>query len=137
MMLSLCIETRVDELQRVDAAVADLGQEEQWPPKLVFQVKLVLEEVIINIINYGHDDGLHQIDISLMSEADSLTIRIADDGRAFDPLSEAPRPDVEAEIEDRPVGGLGIHLVKTLMDEAHYRREQDRNYLTLVKRRDG
>ena len=137
-MLSLCLESRLEELQRLEAAVEDLGEREQWPPNLLYQVKLVLEEVIVNIINYGYEErGGHKIDVHLISEPDTLTIKIADDGRAFDPLHQAPRPDVAAPLEDRPIGGLGVYLVQTLMDEASYRREQDRNHLTLIKRRDG
>lgn len=136
-MLSLRLESRLDELQRLEAAVEDLGEREQWPPSLLYQVKLVLEEVIVNIVNYGYEGGGHKIDVDLISEPDTLTIKIADDGRAFDPLTQAPTPDVGASLEDRPIGGLGVYLVQTLMDEAHYRREQDRNHLTLVKRRDG
>ena len=115
-----------------------MGSREQWPPTLLYQVKLVLEEVIVNIVNYGYEErGGHKIDVHLISEPDTLTIKIADDGRAFDPLNQAPTPDVDASLEDRPIGGLGVYLVQTLMDEAHYRREQDRNHLTLIKRRDG
>ena len=138
-MLSLCLESRLDELQRLEAAVEDLAQQEQWPPNFLYQVKLVLEEVLVNVINYGYGDqeGMHKIDVELISEPKTLTIKIADDARAFDPLSQAPVPDVEASLEDRPIGGLGVYLVQTLMDEAHYRREQDRNHLTLVKRREG
>ena len=137
-MLSLCLESRLEELQRLEAAVEDLGEREQWPPNLLYQVKLVLEEVIVNIVNYGYEEsGGHKIDVHLISEPDTLTIQIADDGRAFDPLHQAPRPDVAAPLEDRPIGGLGVHLVQSLMDEASYRREQDRNHLTLIKRRDG
>lgn len=136
-MLSLRLESRLDELQRLEAAVEDLGEREQWPPSLLYQVKLVLEEVIVNIVNYGYEGGGHKIDVDLISEPDVLTIKIVDDGRAFDPLTQAPAPDVDASLEDRPIGGLGVYLVQTLMDEAHYRREQDRNHLTLVKRRDG
>lgn len=137
-MLSLCLESRLEELQRLEAAVEDLGEREQWPPNLLYQVKLVLEEVIVNIINYGYEkrEG-HKIDVQLISEPDTLTIEISDDSRAFDPLRQAPRPDVAAPLEDRSIGGLGVYLVQTLMDEAHYRREQDRNHLTLIKRRDG
>ena len=62
---------------------------------------------------------------------------IADDGRPFDPLTEAPEPDLESAIEDRPIGGLGVHLVRTMMDEVRYRREEGKNRLTLVKRREG
>ena len=137
-MLSLCLESRLEELQRLEAAVEDLGEREQWPPTLLYQVKLVLEEVIVNIVNYAYEERAgHKIDVQLISEPDTLTIKIADDGRAFDPLHQAPRPDVAAPLEDRPIGGLGVYLVQTLMDEAHYRREQDRNHLTLIKRRDG
>ena len=136
-MLSLCLESRLEELQRLEEAVEDLGEREQWPPNLLYQIKLVLEEVIVNIINYGYEGGGHMIDVHLISKPDTLTIKIADDGRAFDPLHQAPRPDVAAPLEDRPIGGLGVYLVQTLMDEAHYRREQNRNLLTLIKRRDG
>ena len=62
-------------------------------------------------------------------------IEISDDGQPFNPLKDAPKPDLEAALEDRPIGGLGIHLVLTMMDEMHYRRENERNHLTLVKRR--
>ena len=136
--LSLRIATRLDELPRLDAAVEDFAQEQAWPPDLVFQVKLVLEELGVNIVNHGHDDDArHEIEIEIASAADALTIEIADDGRPFDPLTEAPEPDLESAIEDRPIGGLGVHLVRTMMDEARYRREEGKNRLTLVKRREG
>ena len=135
--LSLRVETRLDELPRLDAAVEDFAQGQAWPPDLAFQVKLVLEELGVNIVNHAHDDGaLHEIEIKIASAADMLTIEIADDGRPFDPLTEAPEPDLDSTIEDRPIGGLGIHLVRTMMDEARYRREEGKNHLTLVKRRD-
>ena len=133
--LVLKIETRREELDTITAAVEDLGQREGWPPDLVYKVNLGLEELGLNIMDHGHDQGLHEIEITLISEADALTIEIVDDGRPFDPLNDAPLPDTNAPIEDRPVGGLGVHLVRTMMDEMHYRRESGRNHLTLVARR--
>ena len=133
--LSLEIETRPDELERLSAAIEALGRQENWPPDLIFRVNLVLEELGLNIINHGHDEGLHEIEIALNSEAEALTIEITDDGKPFDPLNDAPLPNLTASLEDRPVGGLGIHLVRTMMDELHYRREGGRNHLTLVKHR--
>ena len=136
--LSLRIETRREELWRLDAAVEDLAQAEGWRPDLVFQIKLVLEELGINIVSHGHDDGRsHEIEIELTSNPDVLTIEITDDGRPFDPMTDAPPPDLDSVLEDRPVGGLGIHLVLTMMDEVRYRRKQDKNRLTLIKRRNG
>ncbi len=133
--LVLTIETRPDELETITAAVEDLGEREGWPPELVYRVNLALEELGFNIMNHGYDEGLHEFEITLISEADTLTIEIVDDGRPFDPLNDAPQPDTGAPIEDRPIGGLGVHLVRTMMDEMHYRRESGRNHLTLVARR--
>ena len=79
--------------------------------------------------------GLHEFEITLTSEADVLRIEVTDDGRPFDPLNEAPEPDLDASVDDRQVGGLGIHLVRTMVDEMSYRREQDKNHLTLVARK--
>ena len=130
--LRLKVETRHDELDRVSAAIEDFALEADWPLDLAFKVNLALEEVVINVMNYGHEDGLHEIDIILTTEEDSLTIEIVDDGRPFDPLHDAPIPDVNAELEDRNIGGLGIHLVRKMMDDVRYRREEGKNHLTLV-----
>ena len=130
--LHLKVETRQDELDRVSAAIEDFGMEADWPLDLVFKVNLALEELVLNVMNYGHDDGLHEIDITLVSEENSLTIEIVDDGRPFDPLNDAPIPDVNAELEDRSIGGLGIHFVRKMMDDVRYRREEGKNHLTLV-----
>ncbi len=130
--LRLKVETRHDELDRVSAAIEDFALEADWPLDLAFKVNLALEEVVINVMNYGHDDGLHEIDIILTTEEDSLTIEIVDDGRPFDPLHDAPIPDVNAELEERNIGGLGIHLVRKMMDDVQYRREEGKNRLTLV-----
>ena len=134
--LCLKIETRLEELERLSAAVEALGRQDNWSSRLIFQVNLVLEELGLNIINHGHDDRFHEIDIVLTSEAQVLTIEVTDDGEPFDPLKDAPAPDLATTLENRPVGGLGIHLVRTVMDEMLYRREGDRNHLTLVKHRD-
>ncbi len=134
-MVCLNIETRVEELERLFSAVEDMGQKEDWPSELVFQVNLTLEELGLNIMNHGHPDGIHEIEIVLNSDPQTLTIEIIDDGRPFDPLKDAPAPDLTGSIEDRPIGGLGIHLVKSIMDEIHYQREEGKNRLKLVKRR--
>jgi anti-sigma regulatory factor (Ser/Thr protein kinase) len=135
MELNLTIENRIEELRRLAALVEEFGAGENWPPDLVFQVNLVLEEVAINVIHYGHDGGLHEIEIALTSELDALTIEVIDDGRAFDPTKDATVPDVTLPMEERSVGGLGVYLVRTMMDEMRYRREGGRNHLTLVKYR--
>ena len=135
--LSLKIENSPSQLEQVSAAVEEIGQEESWPPDLTFRVNLALEEVGLNIINYAHDDGLHEIEFTVTSEPDTVTIEVLDDGRPFDPLTDAPPPDLTTSLEDRRLGGLGLHLVRSMMDELRYERERGRNRLTLVSRRAG
>ncbi len=134
--LTLCIETRRDELRRLHDMVEEFGEAEGWSMEVLFQVNLALDEIGVNVINHGHDDdSLHEIQIDIRSEPDAVTIEVADDGRPFDPLTEAPPPDLESDVGDRAVGGLGIHLVCNLMDDVVYKREDGKNRLTLVKRR--
>ena len=132
---SFRIDADLDELRRVAAAAEEMGLQEDWSPVLVHQVDLAIEELGNNVVRHGLDGGPGEIEITLTSESDAITIEISDNGRPFNPLKDAPKPDVEAALEDRPIGGLGIHLVLTMMDETHYRRENERNHLTLVKRR--
>ena len=133
--LSLRVEPRAEELDAITAAVEEFADAERWPFELVYRVNLVLEEVGLNIINHGRTDDLNEIEINLTSKPESLTIEIVDNGRPFNPLKDAPEPDLDSGIADRAVGGLGVHLVRTMMDEMHYRRDGGRNYLTLVKER--
>ena len=129
--LSLKVETRVAELERISAAVKAFGEQQNWPANLIFKVTLVLEELGINIMNNGYDDGLHEFEIVLTSEPDTLRVAVLDDGRPFDPLNDAPIPDLESSLDERPVGGLGIYLVRSMVDRMHYRRTGDQNRLTL------
>ncbi len=133
--LSMAIKTTRDELGRIATAIEALGQEEGWPDDLVFRVNLVLEELILNIIDYGTDGGDPDISLVLASEEDSITIDLSDGGRPFDPLTEAPTPDLTAAVGERRVGGLGVHLTKTLMDDVRYSHEDGRNRLSIVTRK--
>ena len=114
---------------RIDAFCAAHG----LSPGIRFDVTLAIEELVTNTIGYGYDDGgEHSIDVVLRIEGDTLTVEIADDGRAFDPL-QAPEPDLGAPLEERAVGGLGIYLVRKTMDGVAYRRQDGRNVVTLTK----
>ena len=124
-----------EELDRITESIEAFAEEEEWPPDLLFRINLVLEELVLNIMDYGHDDNEHKIEIALTSAADAVTINITDEGHAFDPLTDATEPDTTDPIESRSIGGLGVHLAREMMDEMAYRRENGRNYLTLTSRR--
>ena len=134
--VSLRMGAAREDLPRIHAALEAFARDEGWPSRLEFQIKLVIEEVVMNILSHGYEDGGdHDILIELASDAEKIGIEIVDDGRPYDPLTEAPAPDTEASLSDRPVGGLGVYLVCALMDEASYRREDNRNRLALTKRK--
>ena len=133
--LSMAIQTSRDELERIATAIESLGQQDDWPDDLVFRINLVLEELVLNIIDYGQDGGDADIALEIESEADSIRIELSDRGRPFDPLTEAPEPDLTAPLAERRVGGLGVHLTKTLMDEVRYSREAHRNRLSILTRK--
>ena len=137
--LHLKLAARPEALERINGAIAELGEREDWPPKLLFRVNLVLEELGLNVMTHGQAAGARELEVILISEADTVTIEMVDDGPRFDPLQDAPLPDPEASLDERPVnesgmdvGGLGIHLVRTMMDEVHYRYQDGKNHLLLV-----
>jgi len=112
---------------------------EQGAKKLGFNAQklnrmhLTAEEALVNIINYAYPDKQGNIEITYEIKEDMrFVVEIIDWGIPFDPLS-LPKPDVEAPLGKRNVGGLGIYLIRTIMDEVSYRRDQDRNILTLTK----
>jgi serine/threonine-protein kinase RsbW len=121
------------EIERLAPEVEGFGARHELPPATIFALNLALEEVVTNIIAYGYDDGAaHVIDVELRVLDGTVTTTVEDDGRPFDPLA-APEPDVAAPLEEREIGGVGVLLVRRLMDEVTYARSQGRNRLTFTK----
>jgi anti-sigma regulatory factor (Ser/Thr protein kinase) len=102
-------------------------------PKDVPALQLALEEAVTNVINHGYADGkLHTFAVDLAAADRRVTVTVTDDAPAYDPLARA-EVDITLPIESRPIGGLGVHLVKKLMDSASYERRDGRNILTFVR----
>ena len=97
-------------------------------------MNLSIDEILTNTISYGYDDDEpHRIEIVVRMEADSLVVVITDDGAPFD-LSAPAQADVEAGLEEREIGGLGLFFVHQMMDEVEHERVDGRNVVTLTKR---
>ena len=130
--------SNADNLQYIQGTVEELGQREAWPDSLTFKVNLVLEELGLNILTHGGQGKSPgpQIEIVLNSEDDTLTIEVSDDGHPFNPLQDANDPDIDGLLSEREIGGLGVHLVRTLMDDLSYERTEGRNHLKMVARRE-
>jgi len=132
--LTLHLDDRLSEIARIAESVSSFCAARGVSDDAAYKINLALEELLTNTISYGFGDGkTHSIDIELRHDGDGVTVEIVDDGEPFDPNS-LPTPDLGASIEDRRIGGLGVHFVKTVMDEVRYRRDGGRNRITLRKR---
>jgi anti-sigma regulatory factor (Ser/Thr protein kinase) len=124
------------ELAKLAADIEAFAEQHQLDAACVQTFNLCLDEVLTNIVSYGYTDtGPHEIYLDLEATPREVTAAVRDDARAFDPLTEAPVPDLNAALEDRKIGGLGVHFVKTLMTRVAYRRENGWNVLEMARAR--
>jgi anti-sigma regulatory factor (Ser/Thr protein kinase) len=129
--LSVVLANRIPEITGLAERIERFLLAFDVPEATAFQVNLALDELLTNTISYGYRDGEpHPIGVRLRLVPGVIEIVIDDDAVAFDPFSRAP-VDTAATIDERDPGGLGIHLVKTLIDDVAYRRVGDRNRVTL------
>jgi anti-sigma regulatory factor (Ser/Thr protein kinase) len=130
---SLQLVNDISQLTDVAYFVDNLVDEWQLPVTFALSLNLVLEEVLTNIIFYSYgDEKKHFIDVKIERLSGQLQITICDDGREYDPTQKNV-PDITVPIEERSVGGLGILLIKKIMDHVEYRRTDNRNFLFLTK----
>ncbi len=131
----LTLTNRISELYKLRKFLEDtvVGQ---WgiPPSVGMSVNLALEEAFANIVQYGYGvQGPHKIDLLFQMKDNQLVITITDDGQAFDPTKK-DAPDTTLPAGARPVGGLGIFLVRKIMDTVAYKRINNMNQLILTKK---
>lgn len=119
------------EIQRLKDACVAFGKKHYLAGNIINEACLVLEEAVSNIIHYGYEDkDRHRITVRIFMEDKELVLEISDDARPFNPL-ESPGPDTGRPFGERELGGLGIHLIRSLADKAEYRRQKDRNILII------
>jgi serine/threonine-protein kinase RsbW len=136
-MSTLVLQNRVAELRRLNQAIEKFARESDLPAADQSAIELVLEELVTNAIHHGYPEGgEHEMSIGLRMDGRVIEMRLEDDGLPFDP-TRAAQADTETSIEDRAIGGLGIHLVKNLVHEMAYARRQGRNVLTLRRNVEG
>lgn len=137
-MAEITLRTDLSELATLAAFVEQFAEEAALPAAVAFQLNLVLDELVTNAISYGHPPGGGSdadagVQLRLRRIGDLLEVDVIDGGVAFDPRARS-EPDLDAPLEDRQIGGLGIHLVRHYVDEFDYTREGDRNHVRLRKR---
>ena len=125
-----------NEKQEIAAAADKIDEfcaERGVDPAAAYAVNLSIDELLTNTISYGYDDSeRHRIDLMIRLDGNTIIVEISDDGRPFEPTG-VEQPDTDASVEDRAIGGLGIFLVREMMDSFQYRRHRGRNIVTLTK----
>ena len=131
---TIILANDITEISRLAQFVDEVGEEFSLAPDITFNLNLVLEEAVVNVINYAYPKEEHQhIYLSAKLHEDSIVLVLTDTGKEFDPTM-APEADITLSAEERPIGGLGIFLIRQIMNEVKYERIEGKNVLTLEKK---
>ena len=133
MRKELKLRNQVGELERVNQFVEEIGDELGLDMEMLMNLNLVIEEMVVNVISYAYPEGT-TADIELLAESDGkeLTFVLSDKGKAFDPTAKESA-DMNVNPADRDLGGMGIFIVKNIMNEVSYQRLEGKNLLTMKK----
>jgi len=128
------IANHLEHISEIAEMVETFGAAHGCPKPAINEVNVALDEILSNIINYGYDKGaVGEILVRLCFEPQIILVKVEDAAKPFDP-TQAPLPELGVPLHTRKIGGLGIHFVKTLMDEIVYTRIHGKNQLKLKKR---
>jgi len=131
---ALVLKNDVHDVAKLNAFMKLVAEQLEIEPSLASQLRLAVEEAVVNVMDYAYPIGIDgEIEVHALSDGQSLKVVIIDSGVPFDPTAKA-MADITLTAEERQIGGLGILLVRKLMDSINYEREDGKNILTLVKR---
>jgi anti-sigma regulatory factor (Ser/Thr protein kinase) len=135
-MKTIQFAAKFEYLDEIREFVGEIARKGGFSDKDVYNIQLATDEAASNIIEHAYENVSNGIlELSCGMQGDAITIVLIDRGESFDP-SEVPAPDLKADLSDRKIGGLGIFLMRKLMDEVHYDPKPDkRNVLTMIKRK--
>lgn len=129
--IDIRLANQLSEMEALVAVLDFFAEHAEVPPRAAFNMNLAVDEFVSNCIKYGYRDGrAGEIEVRLRRENDELELVVSDDGDVFDPFT-APPPDLESPVEERSIGGLGIHLVRRFADGVSYERAGERNVVTI------
>jgi len=131
---TLLIKNDVHEVSKFSAFMKSVMEKMGVETSLARKLRLAVEEAVVNVIDYAYPAGQEgDIEVRMMFDGETLKTVIIDSGVAFDPTAKE-KADTSLSIEDRQIGGLGILLVRELMDSINYERAEGQNFLTLIKK---
>ncbi|MCX5886281.1 MAG: ATP-binding protein [Proteobacteria bacterium] len=129
------LPAQLEFLQEFIQAVSSCAKKQGFSTKKVQEIELATEEALVNVFKYSYPEGTGDVEVVCTLEGSTLMVDIIDSGIPFD-VTSVPDPDINADISDRKIGGLGIFFIKKLMDDVRYRRENNKNILTLVMKKE-
>lgn len=131
--LSLHFANDREEAPRVSRRIEHFLHEKKISDSTINKILLCVDELVTNIVAHAYNDHEeHAVQLECRVLDDKIELELRDDGHPFDPTNQT-RPDLKLSLDERKIGGLGIHLVTTLMDKVDYKREGDFNVLTITK----
>jgi len=132
--IELRLVNELGEINRCLIALEEICDRFGIPPEIRNNFSVVLDDLLNNVISYAYDDdNEHIIDVVLSTDGQRFIVSVTDEGVEFDPFART-EPDIHSDLKEREIGGLGIHLIRSLMDDYSYRRVGDKNVTTLMKR---
>jgi serine/threonine-protein kinase RsbW len=134
-MSDIIIPARIESVPGVSLEIEQFMRVAGFSDKQILDMQLAIEEAVTNSIRHGYRGSPGLITIHTEDGPDALNVEITDHAPPFDPLA-MPDPDITSSLEERRVGGLGIHLIRQVTDTVTYRYEQGKNILTLTKKKD-
>ena len=133
-LLNIKLPAKLKNLGRWMDAVSECAREQGFDEKKIGKIELAVEEALVNICNYSYPEDPGNAEVSCKQDNRRFIIEIVDSGIPFD-MTSLPAPDLTPNIEERKIGGLGIFLIKKMVDEVKYRREGSFNILNLTIKR--
>ena len=129
----IVLESNLSEITRLRLQLECFADKHGLPKKTLFELNLILEEILANVISYAYDDDLgHEIAVGIDLRNGEITLVVEDDGKAFNPLL-VPPPPADQPLQSMQVGGLGLHLIRKLTGNIAYDRAGGMNRLTIRK----
>lgn len=133
---ALKLPASLDSLHRIIHMVSGCTEEQHFSKQRISEIEIAVEEALVNIFEYSYAEKNGTVEVFCKLDDGNFVIEIIDSGIPFNILT-AKEPDITSGISERSIGGLGIFLIRKLMDDVRYRREGDRNILTLVVKKPG
>jgi serine/threonine-protein kinase RsbW len=132
--IRMVLRNDLSEITKLQRELENFGQKCGLSSRTLLELNLILEEVLANVISYAYPDNRrHEIVVCADWRDGELVIEVEDDGRPLNPL-EIPRPDLDRPLEQRKVGGLGLHLIREFTTNIEYTRRGQKNHLVMRKR---